>query len=314
MKNHTSRAPISPQIALIFGILAVSTASIFIRLAQESAHSLVIAAYRLTLASLVLLPYTITQKRTELKALSFRSYGLAILSGTLLALHFATWITSLQYTSVASSVVLVTTTPLWVALFSAPILRERIPRSVLIGLVIALLGSSIVGLADACQLSANTISCPALADFLQGQAFWGDFLALAGAWFAAGYLMIGRNLRAHMSLASYTFLVYGMAAIVLLGVVLADRLPMIGYPPVTYLWFLGLALIPQLFGHSVFNWSLKYLPAAYVSISLLGEPIGSTILAYFILSEVPNAVKLLGGGLILVGILIASKNQGSGAA
>jgi drug/metabolite transporter (DMT)-like permease len=294
---------------LFFGILAVSTASIFIRFAQANVQSLVIAAYRLTFASLILFPYTLSKNGTELRRLTKSSYALALLSGALLALHFATWITSLQYTSVASSVVLVTTTPLWVALFSAPLLRERIPRLVLVGLIVALLGSSIVGIADSCKITSDGLACPTLSEFIHGQAFLGDFLALSGAWFAAGYLMIGRKLRMHMSLPSYTFLVYGMAAVVLIMVVLVSRLPVSGYPPLTYLWLLALAVIPQLFGHSVFNWSLKYLPAAYVSISLLGEPIGSTILAYFLLGEVPNVIKLIGGGLILIGIYIASRGQ-----
>ena len=309
MKRRSVQPHIPYQIALLFGILAVSTASIFIRFAQENAPSLVIAAYRLTLASLILLPYTITRQKAELRHLSRHKVGLALLSGFFLALHFATWITSLQYTSVASSVVLVTTTPLWVALFSAPILHERIPRRVFAGLLVALVGSSVVGVADACRIVGTGLACPSSSDFFQGQAFWGDILALSGAWFAAGYLMIGRNLRANLSLASYTFLVYGMAACVLLVVVFLGRLPLFGYAPLTYVWFLALAVIPQLVGHTIFNWSLKFLPAAYVSIALLGEPVGSTVLAYFLLSEVPNTVKLMGGVLILTGIYVTSRGQ-----
>ncbi|MDD5370296.1 MAG: DMT family transporter [Anaerolineaceae bacterium] len=291
------------------GILAVSTASIFIRFAQETTPSLVIAAYRLGLASLILAPIALIRKRRELRTLKLRQFSLAMLSGAFLALHFATWITSLQYTSVASSVVLVTTNPLWVALLSPIFLRERPKRAVLVGLALALGGGVVVSLADSCSLSTVGITCPSAASFFQGTAFLGDFLALAGAWFAAGYLMIGRSLRRKMSLTSYTFLVYGMASVVLLVVTGVGRLPLSGYPAPTYLWLVLLALVPQLFGHTTFNWALRYLPAAYVSIALLGEPVGSTILAYFLLRETPNSIKLAGGVLILVGIFITSRSS-----
>ena len=303
------QAPVPPILALTFGILAVSTASIFIRLAQAHAPSLVIAAGRLTLATLILAPIAWSQKRAELAALSRRQVGLALLSGFFLALHFATWITSLEYTTVASSVVLVSTVPLWVALLSPFTLKEPVTRLVLIGMVQALLGGAIVGVSDSCSWGATGLVCPSLADFLRGQAFLGDLLALAGAITAAGYLLIGRNLRAHMSLISYIFVVYGMAAVVLLVIMLAAGQSPFGYPPLTYLWLLLLALIPQLIGHSTYNWALGYLSAAYVSIALLGEPIGSTILAYFLLSETPTPIKIGGAVLILAGIYVASLSE-----
>jgi drug/metabolite transporter (DMT)-like permease len=132
-------------------------------------------------------------------------------------------------------------------------------------------------------------------------------LALAGAIAAAGYLLIGRSLRVRVSLVSYVFMVYGMAAIVLVAIMLTAGESPFGYPPVTYLWFLLLALIPQLIGHSTYNWALGYLSAAYVSIALLGEPIGSTFLAYLLLKEIPTPMKIIGAILILVGIYIASR-------
>jgi drug/metabolite transporter (DMT)-like permease len=144
---------------------------------------------------------------------------------------------------------------------------------------------------------------------VRGQAFLGDLLALVGAVAAAGYLLIGRKLRARISLLSYIFMVYGMAAVVLLGIMFAAGQSPLGYPPQTYLWLLLLALIPQLIGHSTYNWALGYLSAAYVSIALLGEPIGSTILAYFLLSETPTLFKIVGGILILAGIYVASLSE-----
>ena len=297
-------------LGLLGGILAVSTASIFIRLAQGAgAPSIVIAAARLTLASLVLAPFALTRSRSELRALGRGEWLLALLSGVFLALHFATWITSLQYTTVASSVVLVTTTPLWVALLSPLVLSEKIGTAAVIGLVLALTGGVVVGLSDACTWQAGQISCPPLRSFFGGTAFLGDFLALCGAWMAAGYMLVGRKLRTQMSLIPYIFIVYGMAAIILIIIMLAMRESPLGFPPVVYLWFILLALVPQLLGHSTFNWALKYLPASFVSVTLLGEPVGATILAYFIFQERPGWVKIGGALLILAGIWLASKPE-----
>jgi drug/metabolite transporter (DMT)-like permease len=144
---------------------------------------------------------------------------------------------------------------------------------------------------------------------VQGRAFLGDLLAIAGAIAGACYLLIGRKLRVHMSLVGYISLVYGMAAVVLVIAMLAAGESPFGYSPMIYLWMTLLAIIPQLIGHSSFNWALGYLSAAFVSITLLGEPIGSTILAYIFLDQKPTALKLFGGGLILVGIYIASRSE-----
>ncbi|OGO31200.1 MAG: hypothetical protein A2136_09905 [Chloroflexi bacterium RBG_16_54_11] len=307
--SSTNKPPVPPFIAIFFGILAVSTASIFIRFAQKEADSLVIAAWRLTIASLILFPVAATTRKGELSALSRREIGLALLSGTFLALHFATWITSLEYTSVASSVVLVSTIPLWVALLSPFTIKEPIRKAVLVGLAFALLGGISVGISDSCSVTPGRVACPSLADFIRGQAFLGDLLATGGAIAGAGYLLIGRRLRKKMSLVSYISLVYGMAAVVLILIMFSAGLRPFGYPAQTYLWLILLAVIPQLIGHSTFNWALGYLSAAYVSITLLGEPIGSTILAYFILQEQPSVIKLAGGVLILVGIYIASRSE-----
>jgi drug/metabolite transporter (DMT)-like permease len=303
------RAPIPPLLVLALGILAVSTASVFIRNAQAYAPSLVIAAYRLSLATLMLSPIALTRHRKELKALTGRELGLALLSGGFLAVHFASWITSLEYTTVASSVVLVTTTPLWVALLSPLTIKEPITRPILFGMALAVVGSLVVGMSDVCHWGSAGLVCPSLPEFLKQGAFLGDMLALIGAWAAAGYILIGRRLRGGMSLIGYIFVVYGIAAVVLIAVMLASGAKPFGYPPQAYLWFFLLALIPQLLGHSSFNWALGYLSAAYVSISLLGEPIGSTILAYFLLDETPTLLKIFGAILILVGIYIASRSQ-----
>jgi drug/metabolite transporter (DMT)-like permease len=309
IRSADSSPGISPLLAIFFGLLAVSTAAIFIRFAQEFAPSLVIAAYRLSLATLAISPVALSRNRTELATLRGRRLGLALLSGLFLALHFASWITSLQYTTVASSVVLVSTSPLWVALLSPITIKEPIGRIVWVGMSLALVGGIVVGLSDSCAWNGLGLACPNLSDWIKGQAFLGDLLALVGALMGAVYLLIGRRLRAGTSLVSYVYIVYGVAAVVLVAFTVATRQALWGYPPQTYLWFILLALIPQLLGHSTFNWALRYLSAAYVSITLLGEPIGSTILAYLLLGETPTLLKIFGAILILAGIYVASKSE-----
>lgn len=307
MISNPKSAPVSPLLALSFAILAVSTSSIFIRFAQQETPSLVIAALRLSFATIVLAPLAIQKRRPEICALKREQVAILVLSGLFLAIHFATWITSLEYTSVASSVVLVQTTPLWVALLSPLFLGERTRPIVLAGLFLALLGGAVVGLGNACQFISGGLVCTSTASLFQGKAMFGNLLALAGAVSGSGYLLIGRNQRAHLSLLTYTFIVYGSAAVFLLFGVLFSRESLIGYPPIAYGLCLGLALIPQLLGHSTFNWALRYLPVAYVSVALLGEPVGTTLLATVILHQIPTSFELVGGLSILTGIYLTSR-------
>ena len=279
------------------------------RFAQQYAPSLVIAAWRLTIATIVLAPIAIIRYRSELLSLRRKELLLALLSGIFLALHFVTWITSLEYTSVASSVVLVSTAPLWVALLAPLTIKEPITRLILGGMLLALLGGIIVGLSEVCFIGQSGLTCPPMGEFFKGEAFFGDILAVTGAIMAALYIIIGRRLRTGMSLIGYIFVVYGMAAIVLILIMLIAGYSPFGYPVQAYEWMILLALIPQLLGHSSFNWALGYLSAAYVSITLLGEPIGSTILAYFLLNETPSGLEIFGAILILSGIFIASQSQ-----
>ena len=308
MENHTSPPRFPPKIAIIFGILAVSTASIFIRFAQDEAGSLVIAAYRLGIASMVLAPIAFFRHRQELKTLSKNDLTLGLLSGLFLAIHFATWITSLEYTSVTSSVVLVTTTPLWVAILSPITLKESISKLVFFGLLIAIAGTVVIAMSDVCEFT-NKLACPPIEEFFEGKAFIGDLLAVFGAWAAAGYVLIGRKIRKKISLIPYIFIVYGIATIILIGLMFGSGQKPVGFSPNIYLWLVLLALIPQLLGHSTFNWALGYLSATFVAVSLLGEPIGSIILAYFFLKEVPTLFKLFGAILLLGGIFIAMKEN-----
>lgn len=301
------RARLFLPFSLLIAILAVSTSSIFIRFAQmEGAPSLVIAAVRLTFAALLLAPLALTRHRAELQSLTRQQLTLGGVSGLFLAVHFATWISSLEYTSVASSVVFVSTGPLWVALLSPMLLNERLTRAATVGLGLAILGGAAIGLSDACVIR-NGLQCPELGQVLQGRAMWGNFLALAGAWAVTGYLIIGRKLRAGMSLIPYIFLVYGMAAAALIVIMLAAGQSPFGYAPTTYGWIFLLAAVPQLIGHSTYNWLLKRLSATLVAVTTLAEPIGSAFLAYIVLDEVPKASVVVGGLTILTGIYLVAR-------
>jgi drug/metabolite transporter (DMT)-like permease len=275
---------------LPIGIIAISTGSIFIKLCD--APALIIAAYRLVLASLMLIPYA-GYKKTW-RGWGRIEMGWLILSGLLLSLHFAFWITSLKYTSVASSVVLVSTHPIFVGIGARLFLRERLGLNLILGIILSVLGSGLISYGDMT---------------LSKEALMGDGLALVGAMTASGYFLVGRKMRRNQDLLSYIFPVYSTAGLALVLFSLLFQKPFFGYPTTTYLFMFLLALVPQLIGHTSFNWALKYLPASMVSITILGEPIGSTLLAYFILGEGLTIWKGLGGISIFIGILIALKKE-----
>jgi len=166
-----------------------------------------------------------------------------------------------------------------------------------------------IGLSDACTWNSG-IQCPDVRQIMQGRAMWGNFLALIGAWTVSGYLIIGRKLRTRsVSLIPYIFLVYGVAAIALVVAMFAAGQSPLGYPLPTYGWIFLLAAFPQLIGHSTYNWALRYLPASFVAVTTLGEPIGSAVLAFFLLKETPAVIVLSGGVLILIGIYLASRSE-----
>ena len=313
MDSYTKPQRLSPILVLFIGILVASTASIMIRVAQKEASSLVIAAYRLTIATLILLPIMLRYHREEFFHLKRRQIGLIILSGIFLSFHFATWISSLQYTSVASSAVLVSTIPLWVAVLSPIFLKEIPTRMAVVGMAVALFGGALVGISEACSIQEMGLACPPLQEFLQGKAIFGNMLALAGALTASAYLLVGRWLRSTLPLIIYITTVYGVAAICLVIMALASGQPLGGFSWLAYLAFLGLAVGPQLLGHTSINYGLRHLSASFVSVALLGEPIGSTILAMAILKESPSVLEVFGGIVILAGIYLASRDQKSTA-
>jgi drug/metabolite transporter (DMT)-like permease len=272
------------------GVLAASTASIFIKLCD--APALIIAAYRMVFASLILLPYVLYKKTGRTRGR--KEIGWLILSGLFLSLHFAFWIGSLKYTSVASSVVLVTTYPIFVGIGSRLFLKERMGLSLIFGIILSVLGSGLISYGDM-AISRETLM--------------GDGLALLGAIMASGYFLVGRKMRKSQDLLSYIFPVYSTAGFFLIIFSLLSEKNFFGYSWTTYLLLFLLALIPQLIGHTTINWALKYLPASMVALTYLGEPVGSTLLAYFILKEGLTPWKVFGGILILTGILTALKRK-----
>ena len=277
---------------LLMGATAPSFAAIFIRLAD--APPLVIAAGRLTLASLIVAPVGLLRCWPELKALERRDLLWATFSGLFLTLHFAFWIASLEHTSVASSVVFVATSPLFVAVASHLFTQDKLSRLMLIGVLLAVLGAIVIGWDDL---------------DLAGTALWGDFLAILGAAMAAGCFMAGRGLRPKISLLAYVTVVYSIGAVGALLLVGFARQPLTGYSTNTYVMFLLLAIVPQIIGHSSLNWALRYISATAVGVTTLGEPVGSIILACLILMETPSLVKVGGAALILLGVYLSMREE-----
>lgn len=280
---------ISPTWALVVAVAAISWAGPLVRYA--TAPALVVAAWRLLFSiAFVATVLAFSRGGRDRWPLRGREWALAVLAGILLSGHFWAWIASIRYTSVASSVVLVSTQPFFAAALSVAFLGERPTRRQWGGISIAVVGAAVIGWGDFGAGSA---------------ALFGDFLALSAAFLAASYYVIGRRLRMKLDLWPYVGLVYGVSAVVLLGAVLAlPSLPLTGYPLRDWLVFLALAAGPMLLGHTGVNYALRYLPAYVANLALLGEPIGATLLAWVLpgIREAPSLQVVAGGALILLGI------------
>ncbi|MFD1019316.1 DMT family transporter [Thalassobacillus hwangdonensis] len=282
------KPPFHPYIPVMIGVLSVSTAAIFVKLAGDAPAS-IIANYRLLLAVLIMAPYVIWKHRDEFTKIARKDWLLSIFAGIFLALHFILWFESLNYTSVASSVVLVTLQPIFAFLGTFLFFQERFTAGAVLSLIIAITGSVIIGWGDF-QIS--------------GLALLGDILALLGAVMVTGYFLLGQNIRKRLSLMTYTFVVYGMASLTLVVYNVILQHPFTGYDSDQWMIFLALAIIPTFFGHTLFNWSLKWLSTSTISMSILFEPIGASILAYFILGEVITWSQWLGGSIVLFGLMM----------
>jgi len=281
-------------LVLGMGILAVSSAAVLIRLADEAPAS-VIAAYRMGIASVVLAPLAGLKYHSHPSRPTLKQIGLMAVSGGFLALHLGLWIASLQFTSVASSVFLVTSRPIFVVVGSWVFLRERaLPQEVL-GIAVGVTGGVII--------TAGDLS-------LSGEELKGNLLAVAGAVSVAGYLLIGRSVRGHTTALTYVGVVYPIAAVLLFATAIGSGATFTGFAASTYLWLALVALAPQVVGHTSLNWSLGHIRATGVAIAVMAEPVGASLLAWFVLQETPSVWTIVGGFLILAGVFLALRRRG----
>lgn len=272
------------------GVVTLSFASILIKL--TGAPSIVIASGRLTVAALILQPiFWLRYKRLRSELLNTQWYYI-ILAGIFLASHFALWIESLSHTTVPSSVVLVATDPIFVAILSPLLLHEKVSLRIIMAIILGMLGTIIIA--------------------RQGFYSWtmtkGNLLALGGAACAGGYLLVGRKVRPKISLLTYVYIMYTTAAIILLIAVFITGNNFLSLSYRAYFFIALLGLGPQLIGHTSFNWALRYLTAPVVAMAILGEPIGTTILSWLILNQPPTSQEVIGGIIIGTGIYLATSS------
>ena len=274
-------------LTLVAGVVSVSFASIFIRL--STAPPLIISFYRMFFSFLLIFFYAYYRGniKSEIKKLKRQDYFLLGAAGLFLSIHFAFWVTSLNHTSIASSVVLVTTQPFFIVLIESTLLDRKPSKNFLLGLVVAAVGSFLIGFGD-----------------FRGAEFGliGDVFALLGAAMAASYFLIGGEVRQRIKLLPYILLVYGFSSAFLFIFCLVADLPLVRYSPGNYSLFLLLALIPTLIGHTSFNWLLSEVKASMIGVTILGEPIGASILAIVFFEEYPSYWVIAGGSFVLLSI------------
>ena len=270
-------------------VTAVSFSAILIRWSE--ADFLAVAAGRMLLSALLLAPFALVMYRAEMFSLARRDVAIMVGIGAVLATHFSLWIASLDMTSVASSVVLVTAHPILVGLVGHFFMDERLSRLNAVGIAVGLLGVIILTRGD---MDAG------------GDTLLGDLLAFLGGVAAGVYILAGRRTRQRISLPVYAFMVYASCALFLLVAVVVTGAELLTLAANEWWLFLLMALGPSILGHTMYNWTLRYLPASVVSVSLLGEPVGSSLLAALLLSEVPPEFTIFGGAVILVGIVMAT--------
>ena len=278
--------------ALIIGIFAISTSAILIR--WSSSDPLVIGSYRQTFATFLFLPFLLKDKFQEILNLSSREIFELLIIGILLGAHFGFWISSVKATSVAASVLLGTCHIVYVSIIGWVVFGEKLNSRGIIGTVIALAGIIILFWGDLVEDPGN---------------FRGNFLAFISGILAGLYYLGGRKHRKNISLPTYAFIVYFSSAVVMWLVVLTQGLEYRSIPNSEFQLFFLMALVPTLLGHTMQNWALAFLPAYVISITLLAEPIGSGLLAWYIFSEVPSLGVLVGGLIVLVGVYAVALSE-----
>ncbi|MBZ5749975.1 DMT family transporter [Metabacillus rhizolycopersici] len=291
------KSPLISYMTLFFGVFALSTSAIFVKLADAPAT--ITAFYRMLFAAVMLLPFLLVNKknRQELRLLSKKQWGLGLLSGVFLAAHYVLWFESLNYTSVASSTVIVTLQPLFSMVGGYFLFKERFSKGAIMGCLVAIAGSIVIGWQDF-QIS--------------GQALFGDILAFIAAGIITAYFFIGQHVRKRLSLIPYSVISYGSSTLLLGVFAFSQQTPFFNYSVQTWWSFIGLAFIATILGQTIFNWLLKWLSTSIISMSILGETIGTCILAYLILDEVISLQQGIGIALILIGLalfLIQQRNN-----
>ena len=283
------KSPFISYMALFLGVFALSTSAIFVKLADAPAE--ITAFYRMLFAAVMLLPFLLVNKknRQELRLLSKKQWGLGLLSGVFLAAHYVLWFESLNYTSVASSTVIVTLQPLFSVVGGYFLFKERFSKGAITGCLVAIAGSIVIGWQDF-QIS--------------GQALFGDILAFIAAGLITAYFFIGQHVRRRLSLIPYAVIGYGSSTLLLGVFAFSQQTPFFNYSSQTWWSFIGLAFIATILGQTIFNWLLKWLSTSIISMAILGEIIGTCILAYFILGEVITLQQGLGIGFILIGLTL----------
>jgi drug/metabolite transporter (DMT)-like permease len=284
-----------PLAWLALAILAVSTSAILIR--WSDAPPQVAALYRILFTLLLLAPATLYRHPRTFERFDRRDVAVAVLSGVALAAHFASWFESLSWTSVAASVTLVQAQPVFVAVGAWALLDERVTRPMTQGIVLAVGGGLLLSVGEASGATAAP------------WPLWGNALALLGALMAATYILVGRSLRQRLPLLPYVAVVYATCVVGLLAFVLAAGFPLAGYPPREWLLFLAMAVGPGILGHTVINWLLEEVESTVVGVALVGEPLGSTVLAALLLGEVPGWLTAVGGVVVLAGIVRTARNR-----
>ena len=281
------QAGIMHYLTLFLGVFALSTSAIFVKLA--GAPSSITAFYRLFFALLFLLPLLLLDKASwqDLRSLSRRQWQTGLLSGLFLAIHYILWFESLNYTSVASSTVIVTLQPLFSFVGSYFLFKERFSTGAIISSIVALIGSFIIAWGDF-QISM--------------QALYGDLLAFIAAGFITAYFFIGQHMRQKLAVVPYSILGYAASTFFLAVYALSQQLSFIDYSQSTWTAFLGIAFISTILGQMLLNWLLKWLSTSVISMSILGETIGTCILAYFILGEIITLRQGIGIIVTLAGL------------
>ncbi len=298
-------SPYRAYFVILLAVVATSSAAILIRYALDAdMPPLLIAAARLAIAAVALTPLALRRHLQQMAKLARRELALIALSGLCLAIHFTAWVSSLQYTTVLVSVVIVSTGPIWVAILEVLFLHIRLSRLVVAGLIIALAGGVIIGIPSngGAELAARD------ADELSATAT-GALLAWIGALSVSVYMLIGRALRTRLPVIPYVWLVYGVAAIGACSIILLTSTRVTGYAAEGYAVLLAMGLAPQLLGHSSLNYLLEYFPAAMVSMFSQLEPLGSALLALALFRELPPQQQIIGSIIIVAGVLVASRGE-----